>query len=283
CAQTSEAMQKLQNEVFRLSRANRMLNEQASSFSVAKDCELDTAKARTCILESNVKLAKQDGLEKTQIIECLGSELFSTQKLLAERNKEILNLKTEVDRLMNEHASMESKLRENSAEITAEAVRKLNKGKADLHELLSLGRQHGDLTGIGYTGKEENPESSTEASNAKHPGLGFADKLGVEGMSLHGKPSRNMLGRFVKSTVSKPLSPKSSLKVHLPVQKPVRKIHHNFVPICHYCGVTGHIRPKCYKMQHNICTGNVFNWNSSGIPVNVHVISRQFININHVL
>ncbi|CAA0823355.1 Unknown protein, partial [Striga hermonthica] len=53
CAQASEALQKLQNEVFRLSRANRVLNEQASVSTATKECELDTAKARTCILESS--------------------------------------------------------------------------------------------------------------------------------------------------------------------------------------------------------------------------------------
>ncbi|CAA0808318.1 Unknown protein, partial [Striga hermonthica] len=175
-------------------------------------------------------------------------------------------------RLMNELASMESKLKVNSAELnrTAEVVRKLNKGKADLNELLSLGKQHGDLTGIGYTGKENNPESSTGTSNTKHAGLGFGEKLEIRGMNLHGKPSINVFDKFVKSTVSKPLSPKSLLKFHSPMQKFVSKTHHNFVPICHYCGVTGHIRPKCYKMQHDLCTGNVRGWNQSGIPVKVH-------------
>ncbi|CAA0830763.1 Unknown protein, partial [Striga hermonthica] len=115
CAQASKALQKLQNEVFRLSRANRVLNEQAFASTATKECELDTAKARTCILESSVKLAKQDGLEKAQTIECLRIEPFSTQKLLAERNQEIILLKNEADRLMNEHASMESKLKANSA------------------------------------------------------------------------------------------------------------------------------------------------------------------------
>ncbi|CAA0819522.1 Unknown protein, partial [Striga hermonthica] len=83
---------------------------------------------------------------------------------------EIVLLKNEADRMLNEHASMESKLKANFAELnrTAEVVRKLNKGKADLNELLSLGRQHGDLTGIGYTGREDIPETSTGASNVKH-------------------------------------------------------------------------------------------------------------------
>ncbi|CAA0811509.1 Unknown protein, partial [Striga hermonthica] len=99
--QTSEAMKKLQSEVHKLTRENKMLIEQSTpSFTVEKDNELDTAKARTSILEGSVKLAKQDGLEKTQTIECLRSELFSTQKLLTKQNKEILKLKSEVSRLM---------------------------------------------------------------------------------------------------------------------------------------------------------------------------------------
>ncbi|CAA0830727.1 Unknown protein, partial [Striga hermonthica] len=272
CAQASEALQKLQNEVFRLSRANRDLNKQASASTATKECELDTAKARTCILESSVKLAKQDELEKAQTIECLRSELFSTQKLLAERNQEIVLLKNEADRLMNERASMESKLKASFAELnrTVKVVRELNKGKAYLNELLSLGKQHGDLIGIGYTGKEDHPESSTGTSSTQHAGLGFGEKLGIGGVNLHGRPSRNVFDRFVKSTISKPLSPKSPLKVDSPMQKSVNKTHHNFVPICHYCGVTGHIRPKCYRMQHDLCTGNFKGWNQSGIPVKVH-------------
>ncbi|CAA0808164.1 Unknown protein, partial [Striga hermonthica] len=65
---------------------------------------------------------------------------------------------------------MKNKLKANYAELnrTAEVVRKLNKGKAVLNELLSLGKQHGDLTGIGYTGREDIPESSTGTSNTKH-------------------------------------------------------------------------------------------------------------------
>ncbi|CAA0835122.1 Unknown protein, partial [Striga hermonthica] len=53
CAQAYEALQKLQNEVFRLLRANRVLNEQASASTATKECELNTAKARTCILETS--------------------------------------------------------------------------------------------------------------------------------------------------------------------------------------------------------------------------------------
>ncbi|CAA0838502.1 Unknown protein, partial [Striga hermonthica] len=188
----------LQNEVFRLSRANRVLNEPAFTSTATKECELDTAKARTCILESSVKLAKQNELEKAQTIECSRTELFSTQKVLAERNQEIVLLKNEADRLMNEHSSMESKLKAHCAELnpTAEVIRKLNKGKVDLNELLSLGKQHGDLTGIGYTRKEDHPESSTGTSSTQNAGLGFGDKLGIGGVNLHGRHSRNMFDRF---------------------------------------------------------------------------------------
>ncbi|CAA0837767.1 Unknown protein, partial [Striga hermonthica] len=190
CAQASEALQKLQNEVFRLSRANRVLNEHASASTATTD------------------------------------RLFSTQQLLAERNQEIILLKNEAVRLMNGHASMESKLKTNFAELnrTVEVIQKLNKGKAYLNKLLSLGRQHGDLTGIGYTGREDIPVSSTGTSNTKHTGLAFGDKLGVGGMNLHGRPSKNVFDRFVKSTVSNPLSPPSPLKVHSPMQKSVNKI-----------------------------------------------------------
>ncbi|CAA0824991.1 Unknown protein, partial [Striga hermonthica] len=90
------------------------------------------------------------------------------------------------------------------------------------------------------------------------------------GVNLHGRPSKNVFDRIVKSTVSKPLYPKSPLKVHSFMQKSVNKTHHNIVLICHYCGVTGHIRPKCCKIQHDVCIGNVRGWNQSGIPVKVH-------------
>ncbi|CAA0822777.1 Unknown protein, partial [Striga hermonthica] len=150
-------------------------------------------------------------------------------------------LKSELSRLMNEHSSMESKLSANSAELerTTEAIRKLNKGKADLNELLSMGRQYGDLTGLGYTGnvdKSVHPSEGTIKIN--HPGLGFSDKSGIEGTSPHGKPSRNLFGRFVKSTVSKSSPPKPAVKVHVPIPESVSKSPRNFVPICHYCGVT---------------------------------------------
>ncbi|CAA0811568.1 Zinc knuckle (CCHC-type) family protein, partial [Striga hermonthica] len=41
----------------------------------------------------------------------------------------------------------------------------------------------------------------------------------------------------------------------------------NFVPVCHYCGIHGHIRPKCYRIHNDIYTGQINDWSPCGVPL----------------
>ena len=95
----------------------------------------------------------------------------------------------------------------------------MNSGTSKLDHILSIGKVSGDRHGLGYIG--ENSTSKTV---------------------------------FVKKTPAPKPPTSSSKKVTISSPR-----HRRFVPTCHYCGIHGHIRPRCYKYLNALKKGMFIN------------------------
>lgn len=83
-------------------------------------------------------------------------------------------------------------------------------GAQRLDKIIEVGKPFGDKRGLGYIDECSTPSSSKT----------------IFVKASHNMPKLNM--------------PKIASK----------HVKSNFVPICHYCGVEGHIRPKCFKLKY---------------------------------
>ncbi|KAG2675601.1 hypothetical protein I3760_12G012400 [Carya illinoinensis] len=114
-----------------------------------------------------------------------------------------------------------------------------------LEEMLSFQKSSCDRTGLGYMTSQgmELKDSSSAATSSK-------DKIFVKGSQ-----DEETLKKAVYTThVSRASHDRSMTK------KPNQgKSKGKFIPICHYCGVVGHIRPNCFnlnKVKKNGCEKN---------------------------
>jgi len=118
-------------------------------------------------------------------------------------------------------AEKEKKLQETRAELehTQKSLKMMNSGTSKLDHILSIGKASGDRHGLGYIG-----ESSTSKTV------------------------------FVKKMPAPKPPTSSSKKVTISSPR-----HRRFVPTCHYCGIHGHIRPRCYKYFNALKKGMFIN------------------------
>ena len=91
-----------------------------------------------------------------------------------------------------------------------ETIKKLTIGAQRLDKIIEVGKSYGDKRGLGYIDESSTPSSSKTT--------------------------------FVKAS---PIVPKFNMSNHVS-----NHVKSSFVPICHNCGVEGHIRPKCFKLKY---------------------------------
>jgi len=90
------------------------------------------------------------------------------------------------------------------------SIKKLTIGAQRLDKIIEVGKSYGDKRGVGYIDEVSTPSTSKTIFVKASP---LVSKLNIPKIvSKHDKSS--------------------------------------FVPICHYCGVKGHIRPKCFKLKY---------------------------------
>ncbi|KAI3443888.1 hypothetical protein Pfo_000553 [Paulownia fortunei] len=104
---------------------------------------------------------------------------------------------------------------------------KLDSGKKKLDEILSIGKPYSDHHGLGYTGKS----STLKTIFVKETKL-----------------VRSIFDKSKKSIFQKP--------------KPKR-----FIPICHFCNLPGHIRPKYFRFKKALRNGIHFDSHASAIRI----------------
>ncbi|KAL6971089.1 hypothetical protein U1Q18_030772 [Sarracenia purpurea var. burkii] len=145
-------------------------------------------------------------------------------------------------------------------EVTA-LVNKFNISTGNFEKMLSFQKGASDRTGLGYV---HSPSSSTDAGKTK-----FVKSVGASVLSKV-MPSVDSGKRVVhKNIVREPVLTLKSHALQTCMMNNVRNNFpvRNFVPVCHYCGVSGHIRPKCWDL---VGRPTRLRRNMSGSPENKH-------------
>ncbi|KAI3463760.1 hypothetical protein Pfo_020423 [Paulownia fortunei] len=97
---------------------------------------------------------------------------------------------------------------------------------------------------IRYVAQGHDEILSTGHVGENHQGISYVGECSNTKMDPKSKI------KFVKSTVTKPSIFNSGKK------KVFQKLRlRRYVPICHYCHIPGHIRPKCFKLKNNLWNG----------------------------
>ncbi|CAN6725555.1 unnamed protein product [Malus baccata var. baccata] len=113
-------------------------------------------------------------------------------------------------------------------------VQELSIGSGKIDKMLSYGKSFGDKGGLGFESTKTTSSSSVtrfvKASDIPSLKVGDDKYLGFT-------PETSTIFAHVSNPV------KTSINLNKPKQS--RK----FIPICHLCGIPGHIRPKCNKLR----------------------------------
>ncbi|KAI3462422.1 hypothetical protein Pfo_019085 [Paulownia fortunei] len=151
-------------------------------------------------------------------------------RLMYKKYLEVCKTNKSLDRQIIVEKDMLLKSTTVELEMAKASLSRINTGKAKLDEILSTGQVGGNRQGVGYI---------DECTNTK-----MDPKSKIE---------------FVKSTVAKPSIFDSGNKKVFQKSRP-RK----YVPICHYCHIPGHIRPKCFKLKNDLWNGKHVRTSFSG-------------------
>ncbi|XXG89606.1 hypothetical protein AAC387_Pa12g1568 [Persea americana] len=145
--------------------------------------------------------------------------LQQSQKIEAE----LVNLQKELLTCTSEKENCAGKLKMALAELNSAkaSINRMNSGSMKLTEILGSQKSASSKTGIGYV---------QGASSSKDKGK----SIFVQGPTMTAIPP----------ILSNAIHPTSSQKFKRHVPKP------NFIPICHLCGIKGHIKPYCNKMRN---------------------------------
>lgn len=164
-------------------------------------------------------------------------EMFKMWKIASKKNIELTemvkSLESEKEKLKN--LALEHEL------FAAESQKKLNNSLNELHHL----QERVDFFNSGTTKLDH--ILSLQRHNSDRTGLGFEEKVSTP-MTL-----------FVKESTREQSS----------TQKFAGK-NTTFVPICHFCGMSGHIRPRCYKYINALTKGMLFKSVNSGRSRSIH-------------
>ena len=109
----------------------------------------------------------------------------------------------------------------------------MNAGSKALDEILCAQKNSFDKAGLGYVGKPSTSKVGSGMNFVKPKGIGSTPPKAKE-INVPPKKTTGKIN-FVKA---KP--------VDTPPQKGPKV---KFIPTCHYCGIVGHIRPHCFKLN----------------------------------
>ncbi|KAL6986439.1 hypothetical protein U1Q18_052640 [Sarracenia purpurea var. burkii] len=142
--------------------------------------------------------------------------------------------------------SLEAKIKELEKELVMSntTLKKLNAGSLYLEEILSAQKGATDRTGLGYV-----HEPSTSTGSGK---INFVKAVNAHTLPVLNVPDGNdknngqKLFNSVKKTSPKftPTFKQNTFRNNSQNNFQIKK----FVPVCHYCGISGHIRPKCWDL-----------------------------------
>ncbi|XP_058217429.1 uncharacterized protein LOC131328504 [Rhododendron vialii] len=209
---------------------------------------------------SNSESEEEESLQKAynelykESLRLTNIELSSEEKKSDESNvklkQELLKAQARVSQVENDTDSLINELvdvKSVNANLQVEldkanaTFKKMNAGSKALEEIIGVQRRMSNKTGLGFQ-----KEASTSKGGGNH---GFGKHKGN-----HSNPSSFICGKKNNNAPRKPTPPSP------PMQRA-------FIPICHHCGVNGHIRPHCYQLiGHPHAHSNIYDksfWGST--------------------
>ena len=205
-----------------------------------------------------------------------------------------------------------------------ESINGMKIGAIKLDEVIKLGKHHGDMSGLGYVeevkktpttknksrNSKEKKDSTTIPSNIKdkdkksygtsqptsqpkhaHPKGNFSKFIPVChycNVVGHIRPKCYEYVRQCKLGIVEHDKNVKKLPNHSPKHEFKSRARHNiskFIPVCHFCNVVGHIKPKCYKYIKQCKLGNEMHANEvKRLPlvVSKHVRALETMHDEHV-
>ncbi|XP_050154692.1 uncharacterized protein LOC126628872 [Malus sylvestris] len=157
------------------------------------------------------------------------SQLDNGEKLRESLLEKIHILQTKISTLTSNKKALEDELVE-----MKNKVQELSIGSGKIDKMLSYGKNFGDKRGLGFE-SEKTISSSSITRFVKASDIPSSRVGADQGVGLTSETST------IFANVSNPT--KTSINPNKPKQS--RK----FIPICHFCGIPGHIRPKCNKLR----------------------------------
>ncbi|KAG5516684.1 hypothetical protein RHGRI_037430 [Rhododendron griersonianum] len=158
-----------------------------------------------------------------------------------------MNLENDMHNLFETNMLLESKVAKLQVELdkTNTTFKKLNTGTRALNEVLSFQKVTVKREGLGYVGEASTPKVEGKTviikPNSCAPSPPVANKT-----------KSSLKENKIKCARIKPNSTKAKMK-SATVEHATTKCGEvnlsKFMPTCHHCGVKGHIRPHCRKLQ----------------------------------
>ncbi|KAG2685396.1 hypothetical protein I3760_10G123700 [Carya illinoinensis] len=176
-------------------------------------------------------------------------EVIKLKKLNKKLYKKFTNMESEKNNLSKAFKISDieiARLRDQKIALEKELEKVQEKTATQkLEEMLSIQKSSCDRTGLGYMTSQgmELKDSSSAATSSK-------DIIFVKGSQDEETP---------KKVVSTTHVPRASHDRSMTKKPNQGKCKVKFIPICHYCGVVGHIRPNCFnlnKVKKNGCERN---------------------------
>ena len=119
-----------------------------------------------------------------------------------------------------------------------ESINGMKIGAIKLDEVIKLGKHHGDMSGLGFV---EEVKKTPTTKNKSRKSKKKKDSTTIPS-NIKDKDKKSN-GTSQPTSQRKHAHPKGNFS--------------KFIPVCHYCNVVGHIRPKCYEYVRQCKLENV--------------------------
>ncbi|XP_057785954.1 uncharacterized protein LOC131003485 [Salvia miltiorrhiza] len=189
-----------------------------SDVVIVEEAESDNEDIDESFLTENYELMYKKCVAVLELNKSLSTQLSNVSK---ERDELVDLCEKQKVELVTLRQTMKSKIGE--LEHHKKRVKMMNTGTEKLDEILENGHSSGNKAGLGFQSKDWVPKDN---------------------------------GGKAKATPPKEVDQQSKPPVHRPAAHkngpPKKNYNRIFVPTCHYCGMRGHIRPRCRFLLRDI-------------------------------
>ncbi|VVA92533.1 unnamed protein product [Arabis nemorensis] len=138
-------------------------------------------------------------------------------------------------------------------EETQKQLRMLNNGTNQLNHILNIGKSPMERHGLGFNGESSKTETvfssegrrETAATSASEPKPIIASepkpKIASEAKPIIATEPKSRVTTGTATATKTATTSKKTAEFHSAPRRVFR-------PVCHHCGVAGHIRPRCFKL-----------------------------------